>query len=485
MSRVLSAVAEYARSRPEAAALTAADLTLSWRGLEAAVARTAEWLAERLADRPDGAPVAVVLDNGPAWVIADLALIGLGRPSVPLPPFFTPEQRRHALTDAGACLLVGEPAATRTPITVVAGVTLAAEPLNLAPVALHPGTAKITYTSGSTGAPKGVCLSQAQMEAVAGSLVDVIGAEFAGKHMGVLPLGVLLENVCGVYATLVAGGSYHSRGLADLGFAEGLKPDLKRLIDVIEAEAAQSLILVPELLRALAMALAITGRRLPALKLVAVGGAKVSPDLIALARAVGLPAYEGYGLSECASVVAVNTPACDRPGAVGRVLPHLTVAVAPDGEVIVGPEPFLGYVGGPPQRGAHRTGDVGAIDADGFLTISGRKSNLLITAYGRNVAPEWVESELLAQPEIRHAAVFGEGAAELCAVLAPIRDDLPEEAVAAAVTRANEKLPAYARIGRWTVTPPFDAARGEITPNGRPRRAVLREAHQAFIELQT
>jgi acyl-coenzyme A synthetase/AMP-(fatty) acid ligase len=323
------------------------------------------------------------------------------------------------------------------------------------------------------------------MEAVAVSLVEVIGAEFAVRHMPVLPLGVLLENVAGLYATLLAGGEYRALGLQDLGFAEGQRPDLRRLVDVIEAEAATSLILVPELLRALTLALALGGRRLPALRLVAVGGAKVAPDLIAMARAVGLPAYEGYGLSECASVVALNTPAADRPGSVGRVLPHLQVALAGDGEVVVGPRPFLGYVGSPPQAGAVRTGDLGEMDADGWLGIRGRKSNLLITAYGRNVAPEWVESELLAQPEIAQAAVFGDGAPELCAILVPIRPDLPSDAVAAAVARANARLPGYAQVARWTERAPFDAARGELTGNGRPRRAVLHETHQAFIDLQT
>lgn len=485
MSRVLDALARRASETPDAPILTGRGVSLTCADLAAAVDQARDELAALLDGLPAGAPVAVTLDNGPAWVVVDLALIALGRPSIPLPPFFSPEQRRHALTDAGACLVVSGPAATVAPAFVVAGFPLSAERLDARPTPLHPGTAKITYTSGSTGAPKGVCLSQAQMEDVACSLIEVIGAEFAGKHLPVLPLGVLLENVAGLYPTLIAGGCYHALGLEDLGFSAGLRPDLRRLVDAIEAEGATSLILVPELLRALTLALALGGRRLPALRLVAVGGAKVSPDLIAMARAVGLPAYEGYGLSECASVVALNTPAADRLGSVGRVLPHLKVALSADGEVVVGPRPFLGYVGGPPQSGAVWTGDLAEMDADGWLRIHGRKSNLLITAYGRNIAPEWVESELLAQPEIAQAAVFGEGAPELCAVLAPIRADLPAEAIETAVARANAKLPAYAQVARWTVRPPFDLARGELTGNGRPRRDVLRETHQAFIELQT
>lgn len=484
MSLVLDAIIRRARVTPDEPALTDGRVTFGWAALDREIAVAAAWLSEALSDQPAMAPVALALDNSPAWVVVDLALTRLGRPCLPLPPFFTAEQRRHALADAGACLLVSAPAAATTPVTTVAGGVLAAHRLGLPPRPLHPGTAKITYTSGSTGAPKGVCLSQAQLEAVASSLVEVIGVEYAGRHLAVLPLGVLLENVAGLYPTLLAGGCYDVRPLAELGFGPGGSPDLSRLADTAEACGAASMILVPELLRGLMGVLARTGRRLPALKLVAVGGAKVAPQLIAAARALGLPAYEGYGLSECGSVVALNTPQADRSGSVGRVLPHLAVTTSTDGEIVVGPAPFLGYVGGPAQKGAYRTGDLGELDPDGWLKITGRKSNVLITAYGRNVAPEWVESELLAEPEIAQAAVFGEAAASLCALLVPTRADLGAGAIEQAVARVNARLPDYARVGRWRGSAPFDPVRGEVTANGRPRRQVLQAAHSDFIEQQ-
>lgn len=483
MSLVLEAIRANAAARPNGPALTGAGVHLTWPDLQREIEAAAAWMQTCLRDLPPGAPVAVALDNGPAWVVIDLALVFLNRPSLPLPPFLTAAQRDHALADAGACLLVGPSATTTDPISaVVAGAVVSARVLSGAEKLLHAGTAKITYTSGSTAAPKGVCLSQAQMETVAASLVETIGAEFAGRHLGVLPLGVLLENVAGLYPTLLAGGEYHARSLSDLGFANPFRPDISRLADAVEAVGASSIILVPELLRGLIGFLAFTGRRLPSLKLVAVGGAKVSPQLIAAARAVGLPAYEGYGLSECASVVAVNTPAADRPGAVGRVLPHLRLETAPDGEVMVSPRPFLGYVGAKPHEGALRTGDLGVVDSDGFLTITGRKSNVIITAFGRNVAPEWVESELLAQPEIAQAAVFGEAAAGLCALIVPSRADLPGTALEAAVAGANARLPDYAKVDRWRLVPPFDPSRGELTGNGRPRRAALHQSHRDFID---
>jgi long-chain acyl-CoA synthetase len=298
------------------------------------------------------------------------------------------------------------------------------------------------------------------MEAVAASLVQVIGEDYAGRHLPILPLAILLENVAGLYTTLLAGGCYHVLPPQDLGLADPFRPDLSKLAAAIAGEGATSLILVPELLRALMMVMGFTGVTFPGLRLVAVGGAKVSTQLLDRAAELGLPVFEGYGLSECASVVALNTPGDNRRGAVGRPLPHLSVTIE-DGEIVVGPRPFLGYAGSPPSEGPVRT---------------------IITAFGRNVAPEWVESELLAQPEIRQAVVFGEAQADLGALIVPIAPGLEPAAIASAIARANQNLPEYARVRRWTVRAPFDPARGEVTGNGRPRRAVILAAHRDFTE---
>jgi len=464
VSRVLAAVRAAAQRTPDRIAVTSSRGSMTCAGLLAEV----EFLASELRGGP--APVGVVLDNGPDWVVADLALIAAGRPSVPIPPFFTPQQTAHALADAGASLVIspGREHGVRLDLT-----GLPARPL-------HPGVAKITYTSGSTGAPKGVCLSLEQMEAVAVSLVEVLGREKAGVHLPVLPLAVLLENVAGLYPILLAGGRYHALGLGEVGFADPFQPDMSRLLGAVVASGATSLILVPELLRGLIAAKTTSGLATPALDLVAVGGARVSPALLAAAAAAGLPVVEGYGLSECASVVAMNRPGEAVPGTVGRPLPHLQVSLAGDGEILIGPSPFLGYVGAPPAPETVATGDLGAFDADGRLSIVGRKSNTLITAFGRNVAPEWIESELLTEPEILQALVFGEAQADLGALIVPM-PGRSDDAVAAAVARANARLPDYAHVRRWRRTSPFDPAAGQLTANGRPRRAVLLKAYADFV----
>ncbi|TAJ57471.1 AMP-binding protein [Brevundimonas sp.] len=466
MSAVLEALSRRAGATPDDPALLWKDGTLSAAGLMAETSRLAALLSG------GDSPVGLLLDNGPAWVVADLALMLAGRPGVPIPPFFTPAQRDHALADAGAGLLItpGGP-----DDVAVADARLRLSPTGFAPRPLHAGTAKITYTSGSTGAPKGVCLSQAQMEAVAGSLVTVLGRDRAGLHLPVLPLAVLLENVAGLYATLLAGGRYYAATLAEAGMGEAFRPDFACLLTTTARSGATTLILVPELLRGLIAAQAAL-RLDHRLEMIAVGGARVSPALLDAASAVGLPVVEGYGLSECASVVALNLPGDACPGTVGRPLPHLEVALAADGEILVSPHPFLGYVGAEAAPRVLHTGDTGAFDAAGRLSISGRKANTLITAFGRNVAPEWVESELLAEPRILQAMVMGEAEATLSALIVamPGADRVEVEA---AVARANGRLPDYARIGDWRLVPPFDPAAGQITANGRPRRDVLRRAY--------
>lgn len=471
MSLILEAVERWASIQPNRLAVVGDLGSLDCAQLNQAIGAAAAWISGLA---PGKRPIAVALDNGPAWVVCDLALLRLGRPCVPLPPFFTESQRQAVIASTGVCAVIA-PGSSHE----IAGERLGMVATGVAPITLHPGTAKVTCTSGSTGHPKGVCLSARQMEVVAQSIVSVLTDAYAGNHLPVLPLSVLLENVAGLYPMLLAGGVYRASSLAAVGMARPFQPDFDRLLGKIQATEASSLILTPELLRGLIAAKLASRAATPALRLVAVGGAKVAPALLKAAEAAGLPAVEGYGLSECGSVVALNQPGQARPGSVGRPLPHLLAEIEPDGEIVVGARPFLGYVGGPLHDGPVRTGDLGRLDEDGFLYLSGRKSNLIVTAFGRNVSPEWVESELLSQPQIAQAMVFGDGQPTLGALVAPFPGASPE-ATQAAIDAANARLPEYARVKRWRATPPFDPQRGELTANGRPRREALMRAYGEF-----
>jgi len=476
MSAVIRAVGAHAAADSRRVALTSGASVLTYADLARAISGTANALGRHL--RTSDA-VALQVDNGLSAVVADLSLVKLGVACVPIPKFFTDQQFSGAIRNSGATWMLsdtefGEP-------VEVAGERLWLRRTDAQPISLPDQTAKISYTSGSTGAPKGVCLSQAHMERVATSIVARFGSEFAGVHTPILPLSVLLENVAGLYSVLLAGGQYNIEKPAALGCANPFKPDFAALGEALKRARTTSLIVVPELLRGLMAARAFSGVEMPSLNLVAVGGAKVAPDLLQTAHSLGIPAFEGYGLTECASVVAVNAPNSVRSGAVGKPLDHVAITIASDGEICVGPSGFLGYAGHAPHEGPVRTGDVGYRDDDGFLYVTGRKSNLIITSFGRNVSPEWVESELLAEPTIRHALVFGEGRPALRALIAPIFPNIAREQVAASVERANARLPEYARIADFSLLAPLSADRGELTGNGRVRRAALLAAHADFV----
>ena len=482
MSAVLEAITKHADVQPHAVAISGTGGSLSYADLADGIERTASIL-DALTD--GCRPAAIWLDNGPAWIALDLAAIKLGVPTIPVPPFFSKTQIDHVLRDAGASFLISDRALggrTAEQSFRLFGSQVHVYRLQNEAVSLPDGTAKITYTSGTTGLPKGVCLSQQGIEQVALSVRDSVGDDYAGIHLAVLPLSVLLENVAGLYATLLAGGQYCALPQNRLGLAKPFAPDFQRLAYAVAGNRATSLILVPELLDGLLRIAERDASAFETLNLVAVGGAKVSASLLEKAEQLGLPVYQGYGLSEAGSVVALNTPQNNAAGTVGRVLPHIDLTLSEDGEILIRAPGFLGYVGQRFEGGVFQTGDIGQLDSDGRLIIAGRKSNVIVNAYGRNIAPEWVESELVSQPEIGQALVFGEARPTLGALIVPGSAAVTDDDLARAIALANAQLPDYAAIRHWTKVGPFTVANGQATPMGKPRRAVLLETYRRAIE---
>jgi long-chain acyl-CoA synthetase len=472
MSRILEAVARHAMQRDGAIALSDDHEQFSYRSLCQQVDAAVALLQRRCRGK---GPVALNADNSAAWVILDLALIFLGRPLIPLPLFLGDDQCAHAIKQAGAEWLISDSSGGASHRIEVAGRNFSLEKCTHKPVKLPSETAKITFTSGTTGRPKGVCLSQASMEAVSLSLVDAIGGDKAGIHLAVLPLSVLLENVGGLYSTLLAGGHFRALSSAAIGFARPFEPDFARLVDQLRATRAATAILVPEILRGIIEALKCNQIALPELKFLAVGGARVSDAIVNEGRRLALPIYQGYGLSEAASVVTLNTPEADRAGSVGRLLPHVQLDIAADGEILITNPGYLGYVESSPAQRVFATGDIGSFDDDGYVYVHGRKSNVLITGFGRNISPEWIESELAVQPEIKQAMVFGDGEPALAALIVPSSSSVTDGQVAMAIDTANRKLPQYARVARWKRVGPFTLQNSQLTANGRLQRAVIYE----------
>lgn len=450
---LMDKITSYAKHMPNGIALTDGKNALTYGMLEKEILDKS-----RLLQSQDCKRLGIAGDNSMAWIIWDIAAQHAEIPCVPLPPFFTIAQTTHATHTAGLTHIAND-----TELQVIQ--------TQESPAALPADTAKITFTSGSTGTPKGVCLTQQGMEDVAQSIAQALGASYAVLHFCALPLSVLLENVAGVYTALMMGATVHVASLAHIGMQNPFAPNFVTFAAAISASKATSIILVPELLRGLMAAVARDSIKLPHLKFIAVGGAKVAPELLEKAHALGLPVYEGYGLSECASVVSINTPMTSQTGSAGKLLPHIKAHIL-DGEIVIKNTSFAGYLGEntPPSTEWH-TGDLGGIDQEGFITLHGRKKNVIITGYGRNISPEWIESRLLAQPEIAQAVVYGDGAAQIGALVVPTQKDISIEK---AIARVNAGLPEYAQIGSFDIVTPFTSSNKLLTGNGRiVRHAIL------------
>jgi long-subunit acyl-CoA synthetase (AMP-forming) len=429
--------------------------------------------------------------NGTPWVVSDLALLTSGIVNVPVPGYFSREQTQHVLDDAGIeFLLTDHPARfadehpdfLRVGTSNRTGLALLRRQLRTQPEIIPADVAKITYTSGSTAQPKGVCLSAATIVSVAQSLAATIGSIGVSRHLCLLPLATLLENIAGIYTPLLLGAHVVVPPGESTGVSYGpLNPD--RLLQAIAEASPESLVLVPELLRLLVHATRHGWTSCGSLKFIAVGGASVSPELLQQAQDAGLPVYQGYGLSECASVVCLNTPSANRPGSVGRPLPHVRVRVDTNGEICVRGTGMSGYLGDAHRPATEiRTGDLGEVDADGFVYVRGRIRNMFITSMGRNVTPEWVERELTCEPIIAHALVTGEGRPYAVALLC-LTADAAQSRVDRAIANANERLPDYARIRRWARLPVRPATENEmLTPNGRLRRDAIVARFSGLIE---
>ncbi|OIN94401.1 MAG: AMP-dependent synthetase [Comamonadaceae bacterium CG1_02_60_18] len=434
--------------------------------------------------------IAILADNSIDWVLSDLAALMLGVVHLPLPTFFSAAQLVNALTqtDADAVLTDQPERITALGLGFACRTTCGALSLMCRPVegtvALPTGCAKISFTSGSTGSPKGVCLSATGLMATAKTLQSTLSPLGLTQHLAVLPLSLLLENTAGIYAALLNGVHVHVTGLASLGWRGMAGFDPVALQQHTMTSQPHSLILVPELLKAWLLFLQASRQRAPdSLRFVAVGGAHVAPALIAQARQVGIPAYEGYGLTECGSVVSLNLPGDDGNG-VGRILPHVQLRLV-DGEVHLQTAAFLGYTGNPAQSSQRRhdlaTGDLGRLDAQGHLHLMGRRKNMLITSFGRNISPEWVESVLLAQAPLQQAVVLGEARPWLLALVVPLPGTTPTQ-MEAAMAQANAQLPDYARIKRWHSCPPMTLANGLATGNGRPLRTAIAQHFAPTID---
>jgi long-chain acyl-CoA synthetase len=408
----------------------------------------------------------------------------------------------------------------------------------------------LIYTSGTTGPPKAVMLSHANLAWAARALSRATCRSEHERHISYLPMAHVAELVGSIHAPARAGNSiYFARSIESLpehlkevrptvffgvprvwekmhaalslrlGAATGLKGWLARRAMRVarrwhEADLAGR---PPGRLLSLRLALArrlVLGRVKAALgldqaHLLISGAAPIAPEKLWFFCGLDLVVRELYGQSEVSGPTTWSLAGSTRIGAVGRAVPGLELRIAGDGEVLVrGPSVFQGYAGDAAASAAAlaggwlHSGDLGRIDADGYLHITGRKKDLIITSGGKNISPANIEGALMALPLVEHAVVVGDRRHYLGALLTLRADALAafaaqrglpaagaeqHDAVRAELQRGvdavNAEQSRVAAVRRFTVlAQPLCIAAGELTPTLKVRRAAVIEAHAAEVE---
>lgn len=242
------------------------------------------------------------------------------------------------------------------------------------------------------------------------------------------------------------------------------------------------------------------------------GAAPISKDILAFFCGLDIPIYEVYGQSENSGPASFNLPGQTKIGAVGRPLPGSEVRIAEDGEILIkGPHVFFGYYKDDAatkevlKNGWLYTGDIGAIDKDGFLRITDRKKDLLITAGGKNISPQNLESMLKHLPYVQSAVVVGDSRKYLCALLSPDVESMKKKAVELGkpksqalslvtakevhreiqteLEKINSRLAPVEQIKRFSLLPnEFSIDSGEFTPTMKVKRKFVNQKYQSEID---
>jgi long-chain acyl-CoA synthetase len=249
----------------------------------------------------------------------------------------------------------------------------------------------------------------------------------------------------------------------------------------------------------------------PSLQMGLVGAAPVAKDLLTFFDACGVLVLEGYGLSETCAAATVNTLDAVCLGSVGRPLPGTEIVIAPDGEIMIrGPQVFKGYYKNPEateqilaEDGWLRSGDLGAIDEDGFVSITGRKKEIIITSSGKNITPVNIESQLRDSRFVSEAVVYGDDRPYLVAMLTLDRDaavrlagrlglaDDPatiandprvHEEIQKEVDAVNAKFARIEQVKRFGILDhELTQAAGELTPTLKVKRSVVYKKYEGLI----
>jgi long-chain acyl-CoA synthetase len=412
--------------------------------------------------------------------------------------------------------------------------------------------ATLVYTSGTTGPPKGTMITHENVSETIRSLTTVVSVGPGDRFLSFLPLSHIAERCVSHFGQIISGGeTWFARGLATVPedlqscrptiffavprvwekFRQAVLAELahtprpvrvqvERLLDlghaaVAAGEGKRHPLNVPERLayEALDRTLGARIRQQMGLdqgRMFVSAAAPIDPNLVRWFHAIGIPIAEVYGQTEDCGPTTMNRPGRVRIGTVGEPLPEIDVRIADDGEVLVrGPNVCAGYWDNPEataellRDGWMHSGDLGTSDG-GYLTIIGRKKDLIVTSTGKNIAPQDMETHLRAEPFISQAVVVGDGRKYLTALLtidteaargavgghdgngAPemlaTHPEVQRE-ITSAVERLNGQRAPAERIRAWRILPrDLTVADDELTPTLKVKRGVVLERFGDLVE---
>ncbi|MCC3332742.1 AMP-dependent synthetase/ligase [Nocardia abscessus] len=529
-----SVISGAAAQHPDRLSLCDADGT---QLTSAEVDRRARALASALAGRgvAAGDRVAVLGRTNLSWVLLDCALLAIGAVVVPVYPTSSPSQIEHILSDSGSAYFAAESAedAERLRAAGASEVWVFEQIADWATGAIDPGLAArmaevraddlamIVYTSGTTGLAKGCLITHRNMFVSSSNTVRRTGDMFDGTTVLALPLSHVFGQTI-LFACLFGGSRTHLLpGIPDLvpvlptvrptflamipyGLEKIRKYCRTLLTDAEEREAVRRGI---ELVRAQAapepsahpVAAALGGE----LRHVISGGASLDDSTVGFYAGFGVLLLNCYGLTEAATAVTVSAPETNRLGTVGKPIPGTSVAIAEeDGEVLVGgPHVSPGYWGAAASQspvdaqGWLHTGDLGELDEDGFLRITGRKKEILVTSGGKNVAPTPLEDRIRLHPLVSNCMVLGDGRDFVAALVtldpaqvqrwrAAEPDGDLTATVQSAIDDANSLVSRAESIRAFRIVDgDFTVEDGLSTSSRKLRRAAIADAYAADIEL--
>jgi len=411
--------------------------------------------------------------------------------------------------------------------------------------------ASIIYTSGTTGVPKGVILTHHNFVSNIVGVSTIIQFSHKDTVLSFLPLSHVLERMV-TFTYLYKGCS--------IGYAESVETVAQNLLEIkphimvsvprvfekIYAKIMDNVLASSGLKRKIFFwalrvgkawgALKISGKDIPAslrfkrtlahklvfskiiartggrVRFFVSGGAPLSKDIAEFFYAIGLIILEGYGLTETAPVLSANTFEGMRFGSVGKAAPDVEIKIAPDGEILArGPNIMKGYYKMEAETrevfedGWFKTGDIGRFDEDGFLVITDRKKDIIVTSGGKNVAPQPIENLLKTIPYVSTAVVIGDRKRFVAALIVPNFEKLEEYAksagisfkdrrelirneqvlgfIKAEVDRATPVLAPYERIKKIALLErEFEIERDEITPSLKVKRNIIEDRYRDLID---